>query len=356
MTDQEDSASSSPKSSNTSRRTFLKVGAGVVGGIIVGSAVGHLVQPVNAATAATTISTSMSNTSSAMTTTSTSSTNAAPSDVLTELIGYTSLSTKEVAIVEALAETIIPSDSTGPGAKEASVTYFIDRQLASGYGTNDRMYNQGPFLAPNQSGSLTVDGITYPGGTPTFAYNGGFGYQYGLTLKEFWKLGLASMEAYSNSAYGGDFETLSSANMMNVLQDLAAGKPTNFTDGPSPQDFFSEAYNMVWAGFLSDPIYGGNRGMVGWSLIGFNGLNSGDWFGEGHTSMDLMVASTPTRLGPVSIAMFQQLVSGSGTTTSSSSSSSSSASGASSSSSSSGSSSSATMSGSSSSSSSSGGA
>jgi gluconate 2-dehydrogenase gamma chain len=230
-------------------------------------------------------------------------------------------------MVEALAATIIPSDSSGPGAKEAGVSYFIDRQLASGYGTNDRMYNQGPFLAPNQTGSFIVDGITYTGGTPSFAYSGGFGYQYGLTLREFWKLGLASLEAYSNSAYGGDFETLSSANMLKVLQDLAGGKPTNFTSGPSAKDFFNEAFALVWAGFLSDPIYGGNRGMVGWSYIGFNGLNSGDFFGEGHTSLDLMVASTPTRLGPVSIAMIQQLATGGTTTTSSSSSSSSSSSG-----------------------------
>ena len=33
----------------------------------------------------------------------------------------------ELPAVEALAETIIPTDATGPGAKEAGVAYFIDR-------------------------------------------------------------------------------------------------------------------------------------------------------------------------------------------------------------------------------------
>lgn len=215
------------------------------------------------------------------------------------------MSSKEAAILEAFAETIIPSDSTGPGAKEAGVTYFIDRQLSSGYGNNDRMYDEGPFLLPGQTGPVTVGTITYPGGTPPFAYNGGFGYQYPMTLREFWKTGLASLEAYSNSAYGGDFETLSAANMVQVIQDLSAGKPTNFTNGPSAKDFFTEAYTMVWAGFLTDPIYGGNRNMAGWTLLGHNGLNSGNFFGEGHTSKDLMVASAPIRLQPVSKAMWQ---------------------------------------------------
>ena len=42
--------------------------------------------------------------------------------------------------VEAMVETIIPSDSNGPGAKEAGVIFFIDHQLAGDYGNNARMF------------------------------------------------------------------------------------------------------------------------------------------------------------------------------------------------------------------------
>jgi len=35
--------------------------------------------------------------------------------------------------------------------------------------------------------------------------------------------------------------------------------------------FFEQILNNTREGFLSDPVYGGNRGMVGWQMIGFPG-------------------------------------------------------------------------------------
>ena len=337
-----DSGANSPN-----RRTFLKIGAGVVGGLVVGAGVAYLAKGSSATTSTSTETMSGSNTTETVSTTSTvtgppstvtstvsgtastvtstattSVTCTQASSILSQLTGYNSLNPKEAAIVVALAEAIIPSDSNGPGATEAGVSYFIDGQLSGEYGNNGRMYMEGPFALPNQKGPVTLESTTYACGTPPIAYCGGFGYQYGLTLTDFWKLGLASLEVYSNSAYGGDFEALSSANQVKVLQDLAAGKPTNFTDGPSAPDFFKEAYMMTWAGFLTDPIYGGNRNMVGWSLIGYNGLNQGNFFGCGYTTTQLMVMSTPVALKPASKAMLQQVGRSSSTTSSSSSSSS----------------------------------
>src|SRR2546421_3553800 len=40
---------------------------------------------------------------------------------------------------------LIPADELGPGAKEAGVAYFIDRQLVGGWGTMAKMYRQGPW-------------------------------------------------------------------------------------------------------------------------------------------------------------------------------------------------------------------
>jgi gluconate 2-dehydrogenase gamma chain len=199
---------------------------------------------------------------------------------------------------------MIPTDDTGPGAKEAGVIFFIDRQLAGDYGHSGSMYMQGPFVQPNQAGPITVNGITYAKGSSTARMGSGAYYQYSFNLREFWRYGLAFMQAYSNSAYGGNFETLSPDKQTLVLQDLWNNKPTNFT-GPTPQEFFAEMHDMVWAGFLTDPIHGGNQGMVGWTLTGFNGSNTGNFYGEGLKITDLMVAGSPTRLKPASLAQLQ---------------------------------------------------
>jgi gluconate 2-dehydrogenase gamma chain len=43
----------------------------------------------------------------------------------------------KAAFIEAAVARLIPSDSTGPGAVEAAVPRFIDRQLAGPYGSGD---------------------------------------------------------------------------------------------------------------------------------------------------------------------------------------------------------------------------
>ena len=183
--------------------------------------------------------------------------------------------------------------------------YFIDRQLASDYGKNGGMYNQPPFVQGNTKGPITVQGVTYDSGTPATTMLFGHGYNYAVPFRTFWRDGLAALEAYSNTAYGGNFETLTAAQKVQALTDLANNKPTSFNN-ILPADFFFELFFMTWCGFLMDPMYGGNRGMVGWSLVAFNGLNQGNFYGEGHTLQQLMVASTPTRLKPASLAQFQK--------------------------------------------------
>jgi hypothetical protein len=50
--------------------------------------------------------------------------------------------------------------------------------------------------------------------------------------------------------------------------------------------------------------------MVGWTYTGFNGVNFGNFYGEGLDQKALMVATTPTRLKPASLAQYQQQASG----------------------------------------------
>jgi gluconate 2-dehydrogenase gamma chain len=252
--------------------------------------------------------------------------------------GFVSLSVSEQSFVEAIVETIIPSDSSGPGAKEAGVIYFIDRQLAADYGQSANMFRDGPHIPTKVPASttnpLTVsptlawvkatsapnnNPLTYTGGTASPRVGSGINYQYALNLREFWRVGLVALQKYANAAYGGNFESLSASNQLKVLQDVWGNVPTtsyatadDLTGFSNivPSDFAYEVTFMTWAGFLMDPLYGGNQNMVGWAYVGFNGVNFGNFYGEGLDQKSLMVATTPTRLSPASLAQYQQKASG----------------------------------------------
>src|SRR5580698_94924 len=51
----------------------------------------------------------------------------------------------EARVIAAACERIFPSDASGPGAKEAGVVIYIDRQLAGPYGADKYRYTKGPF-------------------------------------------------------------------------------------------------------------------------------------------------------------------------------------------------------------------
>src|SRR5712671_1664133 len=54
--------------------------------------------------------------------------------------------TEEQALdVAAAAARIFPSDESGPGATEAGVVIYIDRQLAGPYGKDRNRYSKGPW-------------------------------------------------------------------------------------------------------------------------------------------------------------------------------------------------------------------
>jgi gluconate 2-dehydrogenase gamma chain len=210
----------------------------------------------------------------------------------------------EASELEAIIETIIPTDVSGPGGKEAGVLYFIDHQLSSTYGNNSRMYMQEPFEASGQTGTLTVDNITYPKGTIACPFSGPT-YQYNMLLRDFWKTGLSALQKYANTAYGRNFEDLGGTQQNQALGDLYNNTPTSFSN-ITPQDFFNELLFMTWSGYLMDPLYGGNQQMVGWNYTAFSGVNMGNAHGEGLNPTQLMVAITPTRLQPISLGQYQK--------------------------------------------------
>jgi gluconate 2-dehydrogenase gamma chain len=175
------------------------------------------------------------------------------------LAGFTFLNPLMVDVVGAAAERIIPKDGNGPGATDAGVIYFIDRQLSSEYGMTGKRYAVGPFAV----------------GIPTQ------GDQLGSTMRERYRFGVDGMQAYSQQQYQQDFASLSPDRQDQVLRDMEAGTATGFV-GITAQTFFQLLVAHVRAGFFADPIYGGNRDMVGWKLIGFPGAQMvyQDWIGR----------------------------------------------------------------------------
>jgi gluconate 2-dehydrogenase gamma chain len=218
--------------------------------------------------------------------------------------GFLWLSSKEQAQVEAICETIIPSDGNGPGAKEAGVIFFIDRQLAGEYGYNGNMYNKGPFVMPNQQGPITVDGITYSGGSAPARVESGARYQYPMLLKFFWRYSLEALDSYSKSAYGDSFENLSDNDKLLVLSDIYNNVPSSFNN-IIPNDFFYEIFFMCWAGYSMDPLYGGNKGKVAWEFTGFAAAANAE---NTQQARSLMVADKPTRIKSVSLAEYQKSI------------------------------------------------
>ena len=52
----------------------------------------------------------------------------------------------EARVIAAACDRIFPSDDSGPGAKDAGVIIYIDRQLAGPYGRDHFRYTKGPFI------------------------------------------------------------------------------------------------------------------------------------------------------------------------------------------------------------------
>lgn len=155
---------------------------------------------------------------------------------------------EEGTAVEALVDRLIPPDPQTPGGKDAGCAVFIDRQLAGPYGSARALYMQAPFME----------------GTPQQ------GLQSPLTPAARYRQGLAALDKYCRIAYvGKTFAQLSDDQKDKVLVGLEKGLIS--LEGTDGRAFFEQLLTNTQEGFFADPIYGGNRDMVGWKMIGFPG-------------------------------------------------------------------------------------
>lgn len=129
--------------------------------------------------------------------------------------------------IAAFTERLIPGAPGKPGASEAGVLNYIDLALAGAY----------------------------------------------ADLQDFYRRGLASLDAYCRKTYNEPFARLSAAQQDETIRALEEGKATGFA-WPAAQAFFNTVRTHTMEGMFADPVYGGNKDFAGWRLVGFPGAQA----------------------------------------------------------------------------------
>ena len=131
---------------------------------------------------------------------------------------------EQAATIAAFSERLMPGAPGKPGARDAGVLNYIDLALAGAY----------------------------------------------ADLQDFYRQGLAQLDAYCRATYKQPFTLLEPARQDEVITALEQGKTSGFT-WPRAQEFFNVVRTHTMEGMFADPLYGGNRDFAGWRLVGFPG-------------------------------------------------------------------------------------
>ena len=134
------------------------------------------------------------------------------------------LNDEDAATVAAFTERLMPGAPGKPGARDAGVLNYIDLALAGAY----------------------------------------------ADLQDFYRRGLAQLDAYCHKTHNAPFAQLNAAQQDEVITALEQGKATGFT-WPTAQAFFNTLRTHTIEGMFADPVYGGNKDFAGWRLVGFPG-------------------------------------------------------------------------------------
>jgi gluconate 2-dehydrogenase gamma chain len=157
---------------------------------------------------------------------------------------YVFFNTEEAAFIEAAVARLIPADQEWGGALEACVPNYIDKQLAGAWGAGERLYRSGPWQP----------------GTPSQ------GYQLPYVPAELFRTALA---AINKQLARTPFAAMNAHDQDTYLKQLEEGGMD--LDGVPSEVFFAHLWQSTIEGFFSDPVYGGNDGMLSWRMIGFPG-------------------------------------------------------------------------------------
>ena len=173
-----------------------------------------------------------------------------------ESVALTYFNDFQAKTVEAIAERIIPEEGEDAGATRAGVVYYIDRAI-SGFS---------------------------PG------------------LQRVYRLGLRELEKLCNREHSAQFADLATEQQDAMIRRLLGNESGGVTAHPAglvqpatePVDpgeqgsaigdeidfgllrsLFAVIREHTVEGYFCDPVYGGNRGAVGWRLVGFPGAQWG---------------------------------------------------------------------------------
>jgi len=175
---------------------------------------------------------------------------AAPPGRIPEIVDGSKLvyfTPREAALVKAVYDRLIPADELSVSASEAGCVTFTDNQLMGPFGSAQNRYKLGPIVK----------------GTPEQ------GEQTIITPAQVDRTGWAAMEAHCQKTVGKSFIDLTDEEKDNYLEKMESG---SFDYGEfNGNKLFSLMLTNVKEGFLADPLYGGNKNMVGWKMIGFPG-------------------------------------------------------------------------------------
>ncbi|HEV2033421.1 MAG TPA: gluconate 2-dehydrogenase subunit 3 family protein [Candidatus Dormibacteraeota bacterium] len=137
------------------------------------------------------------------------------------------LNSKQAATIDAVASRIVPGDASDPGAQQAEAVIYIDRALAG-------------FMRE---------------------------------LQTFYRTGIQELDSYSIEHAGRAFVELKAEQQDEIIGDLDRLAISDKSDLLG--QFFEVVREHVVQGLFCDPAYGGNRGGVGWRLVGFPGAQWG---------------------------------------------------------------------------------
>jgi hypothetical protein len=187
------------------------------------------------------------------------------------------------ATVEAAAARILPADDL-PGAKEAGVVQYIENLLAAFDAEVPLIFAGGPFSGrqpfPDDGNGTPSDDfpensfvvflpltrvqeigwrmrIFGSANTPGGDFNDAV-LDPTVGLQDRYRDGLAALDAKSQELFGVDFVSASADQQDEVLAE-------------ADQGFVNLLVEHVIEGMYSAPEYGGNRDILGWQSIGFEG-------------------------------------------------------------------------------------
>ena len=204
-------------------------------------------------------------------------------------------SPQEATTLSALLNTLMPGTPDDPGAVQAGVLIYIDSTLTFREGFVQPTYRSAPFAQGYQGASPPPAGEYKVVYVPT-AILPRYGFQSLLTPREMYRTGLAVLNSYTNAQYGKNFEGLSEAQQIKVVENLEDGNLAAFTQ-PSAKEFFQLVHTDTLDGMFGDPVYGGNRDFAGWRLVGFPGAQRAyteqDILSEGITREPQSIVNLP---------------------------------------------------------------